>query len=476
MTDAPDEGGADYPTPRQDDPAGRQAYFDASRRPGDPDETTSEGEGQRGGDGGRGEGGNKGGGGGGGRPPPDEQSRDRDDPDEPERRAEWFLATRLGNDKSLREGLFLLGTRQRHRVERERLERGGKGGPDALPPVPPGGPGTVNWTPIGPSVVAHGQATNNPPVSGRITSIIAGPSGTRAYAGAANGGVWLTGDGGTTWTPLDDYAVSPTLTAGSLEADSLATGAIEVRFGATAATDLVYVGTGEPNGNADAYFGIGVKRSAAGGAPGTWTLEGTNLAGRGIYRIVIDPDTTANVFAATTAGLFRRPAAAPFTTWTQVTSTFASPNSFCTDLVVAGTGATRRYYCVFQGSAAYSSPDGITWTALTGLPAGGRVALAVAESDSTIAYAFTQGGTLHRLVGAAFQAVAGTPPMFAIGAQGWYDIAAAVDPANANIVYLVGDLLYDGNWTLALFKSTITGGPGTFNYGFNAANVANPAA
>ena len=128
------------------------------------------------------------------------------------------------------------------------------------------------------------------------------PRGARAYVGAANGGVWFSGDAGSNWNPLDDYAVSPLLTS-AIEADSLAVGAIAVQFGATASTDLIYVGTGEANNNLDAYFGIGVKRSASGGAPGSWTLEGANLAGRGFFRVVIDPDDPTLVLAATTSGV-----------------------------------------------------------------------------------------------------------------------------------------------------------------------------
>src|SRR5262249_20096488 len=160
-------------------------------------------------------------------------------------------------------------------------------------------------------------------------------------------------------------------------------------------------------------------------------------------RVVIDPDDPALVLAATTSGIFRRPATGPFTNWTQVTSTFSTPSGIATDLVVAGTGASKRYYCVYQDDKAYSSPDGLTWTALAGLPAGGRVALTVSESNPAIAYAFKQDGTLWRLVGTAFQPVAGLPPLFAIGQQGWYDIAVAVDPSSANVVYVVADLLWD---------------------------------
>ena len=78
--------------------------------------------------------------------------------------------------------------------------------------------------------------------------------------------MWFTNDGGTTCSSLDEYSVSPSVITGATEADSLGVGAIAVRFGATGATDLVYVGTGEANGNFDAYFGVGIKRSDSGGA------------------------------------------------------------------------------------------------------------------------------------------------------------------------------------------------------------------
>lgn len=166
--------------------------------------------------------------------------------DDPGGRGEWFHASRAGGERKLIDQLYIRASRQRHMlISRQKREPG-------APPAPPGGAGAVNWTPIGPSVVEHGQASGNPPVSGRITSIVPGPTGTRAYAGTANGGVWLTGDSGANWSPLDDYAVSPSLTS-AIEADSLAVGAVAVQFGATAATDLVYVGTGEANNNFDAY-------------------------------------------------------------------------------------------------------------------------------------------------------------------------------------------------------------------------------
>jgi hypothetical protein len=61
-------------------------------------------------------------------------------------------------------GLFLQASRQRHKLQAD----------SGIVAGTPGGPGTVNWTPIGPSVIKSGVIE-----SGRITSIVVGPGGTR---------------------------------------------------------------------------------------------------------------------------------------------------------------------------------------------------------------------------------------------------------------------------------------------------------
>ena len=370
-------------------------------------------------------------------------------------RFQWFMASRRDREGVPLSGIYAEGLRARAKFQR--IE------PGAEPPIAPGGPGSLNWTPIGPSVVASGS-----PVSGRITAIVAGPGGNRAYVGAANGGVWFTGDGGAAWAPLDDYVISPAGTS-LVEADALSVGAIAVRFGVTAATDELYIGTGEANQNFDAYFGIGVRHSSAGGAPGTWSLEATNLAGTSISDLTMDPDNPSVVLAGTGRGIFRRPTAGSPATWTQVTSpAFTNPGNAISELIAAGSGASKRYYAAFRGDKVYSSPDGTTWTALTGIAAPGRIALGAGESDATAVYAFNQDGTVYRLVGTTFQSVAGTPPVGALfpTLQGWYDLVVRVDPTNGNTIYLLGQTGY--------FKGTLSGGPGTYTFGFNAANATHP--
>jgi len=400
--------------------------------------------------------------------------------DDPNGRADWLISARVdANGKPVPGGLARASEARRH-LEAERflaLFDGGKGNAPP-PPTQPGLPGSVNWTPLGPSVVAHGQSSGNPPVSGRVNALAVGPGGLRVYAGAANGGVWRSDNAGQTWSPLDDYATSPSYST-SLNADSLSVGALAVRFGAAATNDVVFVGTGEPNPGFGVFGGIGIKYSTNGG--GTFTREATNLAGAGIYRIVIDPNDSSIVFAATTSGLFRRPASAPFTTWNHVTSVFANPNAAATDLVVAGSGATKIYHVAFQSDAVYSSPNGTAWTAVTGTGGlGVRTSLAAGENDPSVVYALRDNGTMFRKdsgTAGAFQAVTGVPNALLNG-QGAYDLVVAVDPSNANTAYLGGAITWDAtDYALALFKGTITGSPGSYAFPFdNAANGLAPAA
>jgi len=119
----------------------------------------------------------------------------------PEDRAAWFYKTRSDKHGKVLSGLWARAAKHRRRLETETASHtAGQPGPA----------GSVNWTPIGPSVVISGIQE-----SGRITSIVVGPGGNRVYAGAANGGVWFSANGGSDWSPLDDYTTSPSVFAGS---------------------------------------------------------------------------------------------------------------------------------------------------------------------------------------------------------------------------------------------------------------------
>lgn len=385
--------------------------------------------------------------------------------DHPDARREWFTHRRLGEGAGNPDGRAYLRALE---AKRALLAEGAGAGDE--PGLAPGGTGSYNWTPLGPSVIGEVNADRNWAFAGRITAIAPGPGNTRIYAGAADGGVWRSGDAGVTWAPIDDYVTTVGTPVGFGGSDALSIGCLHVTFGPAAANDDIWIGTGEGDSSADIYGGIGIRHSPSGGAPGTWATEATNLAGSRIGAIVVDPDNSANVYAQSFNGIFKRPTSGSAANWTPVTS----PNFPSTStnppmsMIVVGSGATKRYYAAFYNDRVYSSPDGATWTPVAGMTGGRRIALAGAPSDPTVVYAFRADGGLFRLTSGTFQPVAGLPanaPFW--GGQGDYDIAIAVHPTDPNTVVLGGDIL-------AVWKGTITGGPGTWTFPFNAANNANP--
>ena len=103
----------------------------------------------------------------------------------------------------------------------------------------------LNWVQAGP--------TN---IGGRMTSLAVHPQNPDiVYIGAAGGGVWRSDDAGRTW--VAQWHHQPVLNVGSL--------AIDPRN-----PDTVYCGTGEANGSADSYAGVGLFRTDDGGQ--TWML------------------------------------------------------------------------------------------------------------------------------------------------------------------------------------------------------------
>jgi hypothetical protein len=158
------------------------------------------------------------------------------------------------------------------------------------------------WTPIGPTSISNGQALSggDTSVSGRVTAIVVDPgNANKVYLGTAQGGVWRSLDGGTTWSSIFDNA------------QSLAIGALAL---APSDPTILYVGTGEFNGCGDCFFGVGLYRIDT--VDTTPTLVGPinpfqtigNFSyfifnGRGITKIVVDPTNPATIFVSTGRGI-----------------------------------------------------------------------------------------------------------------------------------------------------------------------------
>jgi hypothetical protein len=294
-------------------------------------------------------------------------------------------------------------------------------------------PGARNWLPLGPSVVLNGQTVGSQPVGGRVAGLAIGQGGSVIYAASANGGVFRSSDGGTSWRALmDRFDMDPT----SFASSSLACGAIAID---PSDPNRVYVGTGEGDTyslfsrritNAlPAYRGVGPIRTDDGGV--NWIAESSSpdLAGEAFFALAVDPRNRDNVLGATTRGLYRR---------TQnVGGQFEWPRvmeGVFSSVVVASDAANVRFFAAQWGengaaSRIMRSDDaGATWSSLAnGFPAdaNGRVALGVQSNNPNLIYAFAvrANGAVHGLyrlddVAGTWKPVAGLPDVLPVDGQG----------------------------------------------------------
>jgi hypothetical protein len=314
-------------------------------------------------------------------------------------------------------------------------------------------------------------------VAGRVTALAAAPDGT-LFLGAADGGVWRSSDRGDHWTPLTD------------QEGTLSIGALLVAPGGAGYT--VYVGTGEANTSSDSYAGIGVLSSSDGGS--TWSrVGGSELNGALVFRLVQDGSA---ILAATSHGLYRfQPGTG--TSWTAILQPAGPPNggnfnlavgNMITDtIVVPGSGGgqilavagwrggapTNGFYLSTNGGASFTylaNPQGWVTPKAQGrttlaMSAGGDRLYAVVQSP----YLLNVGTNGKTLLQGVYESASGSPAGpwtkiatseklqssgsaqainrigkgFGPGIQAWYNQFLAVDPANADHLYLGLEEVYE---------------------------------
>lgn len=163
-----------------------------------------------------------------------------------------------------------------------------------------------HFYPVGPAALLNGSANNRPVVSGRITALSVGNDGKRIYAGAANGGVWRSDNGGVAWRPLmNAIHFAPT----TEQSDSLAIGAVAMD---PDQPDRIFVGTGEGPGRVSLagspeFFGVGPLYSGDGGY--TWKAESVDdsrLSGSAFFNMIVDPIDRDKVTSASRHGVMQR--------------------------------------------------------------------------------------------------------------------------------------------------------------------------
>jgi len=244
-------------------------------------------------------------------------------------------------------------------------------------------------------------------VSGRCTDIaVVTPKGKHytIYVATASGGVWKTGNEGTTWEPIFDQEASTSI------------GDVTI---APSDNQIVWVGTGEANIFRSSMAGNGVYKSIDAGK--TWQhmgLTGTHT----IPRIVIHPENPDIVYVAASGhewtdnaerGVYKTVDGGE--TWSKVL--YINERTGAIDLVMDPTDPETLYAATWQRirlkwndprnfegyaeSGIYKTTDaGQTWTPINnGLPEPkyrGRIGIDVARSNPNVIYAFIDNYELAR--------------------------------------------------------------------------------
>jgi photosystem II stability/assembly factor-like uncharacterized protein len=316
----------------------------------------------------------------------------------------------------------------------------------AMPNAAGGALADASWRSLGPAGLfinqeSFGGVYGGELKSGRVNSIAFHPTnGNTIYLGS-QGGVWRTTTGGTMWSALTDQQCSSSI--GSVVIDPVN-------------PNIIYVGTGDARSFVQS--GCGVLRSTDGG--NNWAApSGTEMLGAYTFHMTVDRRTAGSqnsttVLAATNRGVYVTVNSG--SQWTLRLSGFATsvvgdasrPGVFFASVV---SGSTNPRTIMYR-----STDGGFNWTPLPGaLPAATFARVELATSPNAQGMVFALAGDLQtreflglyrwddaRLQWTRLPAVgvvtAGEAYPATFGQQAEYDLTIAVDPRNANRIWIAG--------------------------------------
>jgi len=283
-------------------------------------------------------------------------------------------------------------------------------------------------------------------MGGRIADIAAVQQGQRLiiYVGSASGGVWKSGDGGTTFKPVFDK--QPSQSIGSLAIDP-------------SNPQTVWVGTGESWVRNSVSVGTGIYRSRDGGD--NWDALGLTDSEH-ISRILIHPKDSNIVYACALGhlwnanqerGVFKTTDGGK--TWNKIF--FRDQNTGCAEMAMDPKDPSILYAAMYDvrrqphtfrsggpGGGLFKSTDaGATWLELRkGLPTGdlGRIGIAIAASQPSRVYAVVEARNHTALFrsddsGDSWNEVNNS---FNVSGRPFYFARVMVDPTNPDRVYKPG--------------------------------------
>jgi len=311
----------------------------------------------------------------------------------------------------------------------------------------------VSWIPVGPFVT--------PGSVGRINTITFHPTNPNIFwVGVAQGGVWKTTNGGSSYLPLTDNLPITRISDIAIDAKHPDTMYISV-------CDYGYIGVALnlDGRKRNTHYGMGIYKTTNGGA--SWVPTGlsfnqTDYDGSLIRRTFVSPTNSDNLLTAGTSGIWK--SANGGTNWTKVLDTLiwdieSDPSN--KNILYASGGyvgnLAKGYACIMK-----STDFGNTWTMLnTGIPAKGavqRIEVTVSVQDPNYVYALccNMSGGLYAVYrstdgGSTWTKRATTPNI--LGTQGAYDLTIHIDPTDKNKIYTGGVNIYGSSDGAATFSS-----------------------
>ncbi|MFH2096044.1 MAG: PKD domain-containing protein, partial [Bacteroidota bacterium] len=310
-----------------------------------------------------------------------------------------------------------------------------------------------DWIPLGPFDTPLDIGSSGRSGSGRINCIEFHPTDQDIFwVGSPSGGVWKTTDGGNSWITTTDHL--PAIGISDIAVDP-------------ANPDILYLATGD--GDASDTYSIGILKSVDGGL--TWDTTGSGIDIHDYYtfrRILINPDSTNIIIAASNKGILR--SADYGSNWNTVI------NGDFRDIEFKPGDPSIVYIGNYNGSGATilkSTDGGQSFTqSSSGISPtfNNRFELAVTPANPSKVYALgsrasndglggvyvsgDEGATWTLLLsGTSMNLLGWSESADDAGGQGWYDLALAVSPVNEDEIYVGGVNIWkssDGgnNWDL----------------------------
>ncbi len=280
---------------------------------------------------------------------------------------------------------------------------------------------TGSWQPVGPTKVPIN--TNG---IGRINCIVVNPRDTNTlYIGAACGGVFISHDGGGTWTTNSDQF--PSL--------SIADIAVDPQH-----PDTIYAATGDgygyEDGSANIFWGglysAGVMKSTDGG--NTWDTTGLSYLQLNkdiIQRLLICPTNPSVLLAATRNGIFRTTDGGA--TWAFVEGGHVYSMQF-------RPFSPDTVYAINDYDLRVSYDTGATWHTLKpGMnPLPNRATIAVSPAAPNDIWVLDAQNQLHHSHTAGQSFTTTTSPNDTASFYGYYDRVLTASPADSNNVVACG--------------------------------------